>query len=94
MQDDMEKTLVAWLKNPSWRKYYEEAPSEKCREVIALEFLYSDGEEEEVLERMERLEEELEVEDWKYLYKYCGNNPRKKAIHDRIVKMEAGYTEG
>ena len=71
---------AGWLENPFWREYYENAPSEKCRELIALEFRYSDddGDLEELLREMESVEEELGLEDWKHLYRYCGNNPRKK----------------
>ena len=79
--------LQEWLENPYWREYYEKAPSEKCREVIALEFVYSELETEEILEELEAAEKELALEDWQYLYRYCGNNPRKKKIHDRIVEL-------
>ena len=78
--------LNEWLKNPSWREYYEKAPSEKCREVIALEFVYSELETEEILEELEAAEKELALEDWQYLYRYA-HGPEKKRIHDRIVEL-------
>ena len=92
MKTEMERILKEWLENPFWREYYEGAPSDRCRELIALEFMYSeDGYDEEELEEiqreMERVEETLGLEDWQHLYRYCGNNPRKKIIHDRIVKL-------
>ena len=79
--------LNEWLENSSWREVYEKAPSEKCREVIALEFVYSELETEEILEELEAAEKELALEDWQYLYKYAGNSPEKKRIHDRIVEL-------
>ena len=79
--------LNEWLENPSWREYYEKAPSEKCREVIALEFVYSELETEEILEELEAAEKELGLEDWQYLYKCAGTSPEKKRIHDRIVEL-------
>ena len=79
--------LNEWLKNPYWRKYYEKAPSEKCRDVIALEFLYSELEEDEVLEQLDEAEKELKLEDWQHMYRYSGNGPEKKHIHDRIVEL-------
>ena len=82
-----DKLVQQWLKNPSWREYYEKAPSDKCREVIMLGFVYSDLETEEVLEELEAAEKELGLEDWQYLYRCCGNNPEKKRIHDRIVEL-------
>ena len=78
--------LNEWLENPSWREYYEKAPSEKCREVIALEFVYSELETEEILEELEAAEKELALEDWQYLYRYA-HGPEKKRIHDRIVEL-------
>ena len=87
MSNKNAKILNEWLENPYWREYYEKAPSGKCREVIALEFLYSELEEDEVLEQLDEAEKELSLEDWRYLYRYCGNNPEKKRIHDRIVEL-------
>ena len=78
--------LNEWLENPSWREFYEQAPSEKCREVIALEFVYSELETEEILEELEAAEKELGLEDWQYLYRYA-HGPEKKRIHDRIVEL-------
>ena len=91
----MEKTVRAWMKNPFWREYYEQAPSGKCRELIALEFRYSDGDgdPEELLREMGHAEAELGLEDWKHLFRYCGNNPRKKIIHDRIAEMARGIVD-
>ena len=78
--------LSEWLENPSWREYYEKAPSEKCREVIALEFAYSELETEEILGELEAVEKELALEDWQYLYRYA-HGPEKKRIHDMIVEL-------
>ena len=39
MKNEMERILKEWLENPFWREYYEEAPSDRCRELIALEFM-------------------------------------------------------
>ena len=94
MKNELSKNLEEWLENPFWREYYEEAPSDRCRELIALDFMYSearcsDEESEEILREMRRTEETLELADWKHLFRYCGNNPRKKTIHDRIAELEA-----
>ena len=34
------------------------------------------------------IEENLKLVDWKHLYKYCGNNPRKGVIARKIQEME------
>ena len=86
-EEEVRAILESWMENPFWREYYEMSPSEKCRELITLEFMYSEEQSEEILQGMRCVEEELELEDWQYLYRYCGNNPRKKKIHDRIVEL-------
>ena len=86
MKEEYMAILNEWLKNPYWREYYEKAPSEQCREVIALEFVYSELEEEEILEEVDAAEKELALEDWQYLYRYA-HGPEKKRIHDRIVEL-------
>ena len=82
-----DKLVQEWLKNPAWREYYEKAPSEECKEVIRLEFLYSELETDELGEQLDEAEKELKLEDWRHLYRYCGNNPRKKFIYDRIAAL-------
>lgn len=84
------QNLNEWLENPSWREYYETAPSIKCQTLIALEFWYSETESEAAVEAMEGVEEDLKLEDWKHLYKYCGNNPRRRIIEKRIEQLESG----
>ena len=33
------------------------------------------------------IEKELGLEDWQHLYRWCGNSPEKKRIHDRIAEL-------
>ena len=82
------QNLNEWLENPAWREYYDTAPSIECQTLIALEFWYSETESEAAVEAMESVEKDLKLEDWKHLYKYYGNNPRKGAIARKIQEME------
>ena len=84
------QNLNEWLENPAWREYYETAPSIQCQTLIALEFWYSETESEAAVEAMGVVEEDLSLEDWKHLYKYCGNNPRRRIIEKRIEQLESG----
>jgi len=81
-------TKEEWIENPYWAKYYEEAPSKECKQYIALEFYYSDTEDEEAAEAMDKLEPKLSLNDWKHLYAYCANNPRKGVIAKKIAELE------
>lgn len=86
MKEEYKGILNEWLENPSWREYFEKAPSGKCKKVIALGFVYSELETEEILDELEAAEKELALVDWQYLYKYA-HGPEKKRIHDRIVEL-------
>ena len=77
-----------WLENPYWKKYYEEAPSDSCRQYIALDFRYSDTEDEEVADEMDALLEKLRAEDFHHLAAYAGNNPERAALMERAEEME------
>ena len=93
-KEELQKNLEEWPENPAWRKYYEKAPSEQCREFIALEFLYSDEESDEIAAAMDEKEKGLTIQDWKHLYKYCGNNPRKLFIEKKIRDGDQGKVAG
>jgi len=82
-----------WTENPFWKEYYETAPSEQCRKLIALEFWYSDhdGQDadavQEIILAMEETEKDLGLEDWMHLDRFCGNNPRKAQILKKIGEL-------
>lgn len=75
-----EKALETFLKSDSWREYYEQAPSDACRKAIQGEFVRSLNKVYGAEYRREALEENLTLEDWIWLYKWCGNNIRKGRI--------------
>jgi len=82
------ENLEEWLENPHWAAYYNDAPSDKLKEYIALDFYYSETEEEEAAETMDAIEPELSIEDWKHLLKYSGNTPARAKIMKKIVELE------
>ena len=86
-KDDPEG-MKSWLENPYWLGYYEEAPTEICKTLVALEFYYSDTEDEEASELMDQMEGKLGLEDLKHLLKYCGQNPRRAKIAAAIAELE------
>ena len=87
-RDDLQKNLEEWLKNPYWAEYYRGAPSDRCREFIALEFYNSEEEDEEVGEAMDEIEEQMNAEELRHLMNYCGNNPRKGILARKIAEKE------
>jgi len=61
--------LREWCKNPYWKAFYEGAPSELCRDYIALDFYASETEDEEAFEMMDLFEKDFKRTDLEYLYK-------------------------
>ena len=85
---ELKENLEEWLENPFWREYYETAPTARCRRLISLEFWESEYDSDAAADAIRILEKRLSVKDWEHLYRYCGNNPRKKYIRDRITDLE------
>ena len=87
-RDAVRENLEDWLKNPFWAEYYNGAPSDRCREFIALEFYCSEYEDEEAAEAMDAMEKTMEIGDLRHLFRYCGNNPRKGILARKIAEKE------
>ena len=85
---------VEFLTNSEyWKNMYSEAPSEACREKIALEFYFStfwdEAHDDEDFFRMnDEVESRLDLTDWKYLLRYQGNNPGIIKIKQKIRELE------
>lgn len=90
--DDISVKTAAGIME-KWRAY-RDAPSDLCRQFIALHWYYSDCEDEEAGVEMDRIEqEELDIPDLRWLMKYSGNNPWKKRLQDRIRELEENGLE-
>lgn len=85
--DEVKSILDDTLENPYWAEYYNGAPSDKCKEYIALEFYYSEYEDDETAEAMDAIEEQLGADDLRWLMKFCGNNPRKGILAKKIAAL-------
>ena len=88
-RNDIQENLKEWLENPHWAEYYSSAPAGRCREFIALEFFFSETEDEEAGEEMDRIENEMDAAELRHLLKWCGNNPRKEILARRIAELES-----
>ena len=87
----VQENLREWLENPAWAEYYSGAPSDRCREFIALEFYCSEYEDdEEAWTELDEIEDTLDAEELRHLYRWCGNNPRKGILARKIAEREAG----
>jgi hypothetical protein len=56
------------LENPTWKHYYEGAPTEALKAYIALDFYASETESEEAFDRLDGMLKKLNHEEVQYLY--------------------------
>ena len=87
-RNEVREILEETMENPFWAEYYNKAPSDRCREFIALEFYNSEYEDEETGAAMDAIEDEMDIDDLRHLYRYCGNNPRKGILARKIADRE------
>ena len=87
-EEKIQKAVETFCKNPYWQKYYDDAPSDACRRKIALDFCRSLFFEPKEREPFEEAEKDFTVDDWKYLLKYCGNNPLYTKYKNKIKELE------
>ena len=88
----VEAARELFSENSYWDDIYENAPSDACKEYLALTFYFSTfwdeaHEDEEFYKAMQEVQEKLELDDWKYLLKYQGNNPGRVKIKQKIKEL-------
>ena len=75
--------LAEWIENPYWEDYYKNAPSDHCRDYIAMDFYASETEEDEAFEEMDRILHELDQKDIRYLFDHA-KGPEKAVLANYI----------
>lgn len=78
------KAIEVFCVNPYWRRYYKEAPTEVCKQRVALDFCYSLYREPESKALYEALEAQFGLEDWKHMLRFCGNNPLRTKYRKKV----------
>jgi len=77
----VEDALQKAIKNEFWKKQYENAPTDECKEFLKFSFYnseYYDPDAEDAKdfdEYQEEVESKLNAEDWEYLKKMLPNSP-------------------
>ena len=77
----MEKALEKALQNPFWKKQYENAPSEECKDYLRYTFYSSacfdpDAEDAEDFDKLQaEVESKLKAADWEYLKQIVPGSP-------------------
>ncbi len=92
----MDAAVQVFLCNDAWRKYYETAPSDACRDRIAFGFCHSINNYQDYFKDLRefkweeaKLESRLDLEDWKHLLKWSGHNPLRTMYRNKVLKLQA-----
>ena len=94
-EEKREKALREFLANEHFRKIYKDAPSDRVRERLKNRFFVSMyGYCEEIVDKNKNLEEQFDIEDWKYMLKCSGKNPYIRVCLDNIERVEAKKSSG
>lgn len=88
---DERKVKIAvdlFLKNEFQTEYYNNAPTERCKRYISLQFywsLFTDAK--DYSDEKQFLIDTMELEDWRYLHKYAGSNPWQVICKNKIESL-------
>lgn len=87
----MQTAFEAFMANPSWKRYYEGAPSDACKRYIKFTWYRSKFDEPKDPKEFIKLRDEhwdaLSVEDWQYIMDNIGNSPFRKVCKEKIAKL-------
>ena len=87
----MESAFQLYMKNPSWRDYYNNAPSEDCKNYIRFGWYRSQYGEPKDPEEFKKLRDlywnKLSIKDWEYIRDHAGNSPFRKVCSDKIREL-------
>ncbi|MCR4622056.1 MAG: hypothetical protein K5663_08235 [Clostridiales bacterium] len=80
-----------FLRNPYWKRYYDDAPSEYSKRYVLLSFFWSETRDEtkvdEAIKQAKELEKHFSIADCRHALRYCGNNPKVVYWRERIKEL-------
>lgn len=92
-KEKMDKAVEKALKRPYWKKLFDGAPSEECKDYIrytfyASEYYDPDAEDATDFDKLrEQVESRLKAEDWEYLKTVSPNSPFVGYCNQRIKEL-------
>ena len=90
----VEEAFVEYMENPAWKRYYENAPTDECRQYIKFNWYRSKFGEPKDVEEFKRLRNDywskLSVEDWEYIMENVGNSPFRAVCKEHISRLRNG----
>ena len=67
-ENAVKTNLAEWMENPTWKRYYEDAPTENLKAYIALDFYASETESDEAFDKLDGMLRRLNHDELEYLY--------------------------
>lgn len=92
-KEKMDKALEKALKHPFWKKEYENAPSEECKDYLCYTYYSSayydpDAEDAKEFDELQaEVESELKVVDWEYLKQMTPGSPFVGYCDEKIAEL-------
>lgn len=92
----MGKGFDLFMRNPYWRKIYEEAPTERLKEYWRLTFEVDGSNFRNPRRRrqLDKVDAVLTVEELRYLLEVSGNGHERRILRKRIERMEREAEDG
>ena len=93
LTDEKRKQIIDdYLYTDFWKKAYETAPSQNCKDYILLGLrgfiMSAEGEKlYEICNGRKQLEKKFNLEDWEHMYKFAVNNPFKGVCATKIKEL-------
>lgn len=88
-EDAIKEATKSFMKNPFWRKLYNEAPSDVCMRYMEFTFYHSLNDDDSYRPDMEKVKDRMDIKDWEYAGKHFGNNMYRTYCNKRIEALKA-----
>ncbi|MCD8294864.1 MAG: hypothetical protein LUE27_06470 [Clostridia bacterium] len=89
-EEKVQYAVQEFCKNPYWKEEYDSAPTPRSKRFEELIFYASEfPEADDFQEERYRLEEEMGLEDWEYLYRTSGNDPWGARCRRKVKELKA-----
>ena len=91
--EKLKKSMESAMRHPFWKKMYEDAPSEECKEYLKYTYYSSDyydpdaADAKDFIELKDSIEQRLSAGDWEYLKGMAPNSPFVGYCNQKIKEL-------
>ena len=90
----MDEAFQRYMKNPAWKREYENAPSKECKEYLRYTYYssqYYDPDADDAKDfddLQQQVESKMNVQDWEYIKSTVGNSPFVAYCNKKIKELQ------